>query len=230
MMPCFILARANSERLPGKHFLPLGDVCVIEHMVLRCQHFGFMPYLCVPRGEYDVFNEQTSCLDIFEGDPDNVETRVLECATKYNIRLFHSLDGDDPFFDPYAVLDSFNAARQARLSQVTPSYNSQSGTGRMGTTFNLDAPAGGVRNLMDAAPHVYPQRLTLDYPEDYALIAMIARTLGYMAPRSAVDELFVKNPDLYQINWFRNAEWKERQADEQRRNRIREAISLDGGE
>ena len=216
MIPVFILARIGSERLKEKHFLPLGDVLSIEHVVLRCQHFGFQPYLCVPKGEYDAFNAETTCLDIFEGDPDNVETRLLECAHHYNIKVFHALDGDDPFFDPYAILDSFNAARQSRLSKVTPSYNSQSGTGRMGTTFNLEAPAGDIRNLMDTGNFVWPQRLTLDYPEDFALLGMIARTLGYMAPRSAVDELFVKNPDLHRINWFRNAEWKERQAKEPR--------------
>ena len=228
MIPCFILARTTSERLPGKHFLPLGDVCSIEHMVLRCQHFGFEPFLCVPKGDYDAFNQTTTCIDIFEGDMD-VETRLMECATHYNIKFFHALDGDDPFFDPYSILDSINAARQARLYKVTPSYNSQSGTGRMGTTYNLEAPAGGVRNLMDAGGHVWPQRLTVDYQEDYALAAMIARMLGgYMAPRQQVDELFIRNPALYQIYWFRNAEWKERQEHEHR-ERIREAVRQQSG-
>jgi spore coat polysaccharide biosynthesis protein SpsF (cytidylyltransferase family) len=229
MIDCFILARATSKRLPGKHFLPVGDWPLIEHMVLRCQHFGFRPIVCVPKGEYDAFNVQTSCTDIFEGDPNQVETRLFECAHHYGIRFFHALDGDDPFFDPFGVLDSCNAARQARLSKVTPSYNSQSGTGRHGTTYNLEAPAGGERNLMDAANYVWPQRLTVDYPEDYTLIAMIARLYGYMAPRAIVDELFVKNPDLYQVNWHLTAEWKERQHYEHR-DRLRKASSEHGGD
>jgi len=87
----------------------------------------------------------------------------------------------------------------------------------------------GERNLMDAANYVWPQRLTVDYPEDYTLIAMIARLYGYMAPRAIVDELFVKNPDLYQVNWHLTAEWKERQHYEHR-DRLRKASSEHGGD
>jgi hypothetical protein len=84
----------------------------------------------------------------------------------------------------------------------------------MGTSFNLDAPAGPVLELRDAGELPWPQRLTLDYPEDYALIRMIAAEIGYMAPRAAVDDLFLLNPDLHKINWFRNADWKARQLTE----------------
>jgi hypothetical protein len=84
----------------------------------------------------------------------------------------------------------------------------------MGTSFNLDAPAGPVLELRDAGELPWPQRLTLDYPEDYALIRMIAAELGYMVPRRDVDNLFLLNPDLHKINWFRNLEWKQRQLSE----------------
>lgn len=52
-------------------------------------------------------------------------------------------------------------------------------------------------------------RLTLDYEEDYWLLMMVQRTLGGCAERSEIDELFRRNPDLYKLNWFRNAEWSE---------------------
>ena len=218
MIPCFITARLNSERLPGKHLLPLGNTTVADHVVKRCEHFGFQSYLCVPLGEYDAFNEATSCLDIFEGDPDDVETRVMECATKNNIRVFHELGGDDPFFDEWAVIDSFNAASDGNISRVYPSYQSQAGSGRVGTSYNLTPTAKPSRNLSDRLEsHPWPQRLTLDYEEDYHLILAVNRMVGgYMAPRRVVDELFVKNPDLHKINWFRNEEWKEHQRREKR--------------
>ena len=47
--------------------------------------------------------------------------------------------------------------------------------------------------------------------EDYWLLESIRKILGNLATRQAIDELFLKNPDLHKINWFRNEEWKERQ-------------------
>jgi spore coat polysaccharide biosynthesis protein SpsF (cytidylyltransferase family) len=230
VIPCFILARLGSERLPKKHMMRLGSTNVIDHAVRRCMHFGFKPFLCVPEGEYDAFNSASVALDIFEGDPANVETRLMECAHHYDIKIFHALDGDDPFFDHFAVLESFNTAKVHRLWRVTPSYHSRSGSGRMGTTYNLDAPAGGDRNLLDQEQYPWPQRLTLDYPEDYFLLAAVNRAVGgYMADRKQVDELFVKNPQLHLVNWHLTEQWKERQLHESR-FRIREKVCLETGD
>lgn len=221
MIPCFILARLGSERLPKKHFLTLGSTNVIDFVVRRCVHFGFKPFLCVPEGEYDEFNAATSALDIFEGSADNIEQRVIECAHHYKIQVFHVLDGDDPFFDPFAVIESFTAAQTQRLWRVTPSYHSQSGSGRMGTTYNLQSPTGGDRNILDSSEYPWPQRLTIDYWEDYYLCAAVERAAGgYMADRKVIDELFVKNPQLHLVNWHRTAEWKERQQHERRVERL----------
>jgi spore coat polysaccharide biosynthesis protein SpsF (cytidylyltransferase family) len=54
-------------------------------------------------------------------------------------------------------------------------------------------------------------RLTLDYEEDYWLLASIARILGNSASRDAVNQLFLNNPDFSKINFFRNKEWKDAQ-------------------
>jgi spore coat polysaccharide biosynthesis protein SpsF (cytidylyltransferase family) len=213
-IPVLIAARATSERLPGKHFLDLAGMTSIEHVVRRAGHFGFEPIVIVPHLEMAEF-DHCDLPWMEEGDADNVETRALEVAHRRALRLFHLLDGDDPFFDPIAVLESLHHAAGSRSGRVTPSWHSLSGSGRMGTSFNLDAPAGPVLELRDAGELPWPQRLTLDYPEDYALIRMVAAELSYMAPRSAVDELFLLNPDLHKINWFRNREWKARQLSEQ---------------
>lgn len=225
MIPALITARMGSTRLPKKHLLPLGNTSVIDYVVKRCQHFGFEPYLCVPHDEVDAFSVVTSCLDVFGGDPQNVEARLIECARHHDITVFHHLDGDDPFFDEYAVIDSFNSAA-AGLSRVFPSYQSQSGSGRVGTSYNLHTSAKQTRNLLDRMnTYPWPQRLTLDYAEDYHLILAVDRMSGgYMAPRQAVDELFVKNPSLHLINWFRTAEWKDRQNHERHRSGIRAAF------
>ncbi|MBF0205433.1 MAG: hypothetical protein HQK53_00955, partial [Oligoflexia bacterium] len=60
-----------------------------------------------------------------------------------------------------------------------------------------------------SAPHKL--RLTLDYQEDYWLLESVRKIVGNYAPRGEVDKLFINNPDLYKINWFRNEEWKQKQ-------------------
>ncbi len=217
MIPCFILARTSSTRLPKKHFLPLGNTTVIDHVVRRCQHYSMRPILCVPEGDYDAFNANTAAIDIFEGDAANVQVRLMECAHHYKIKIFHALDGDDPFFDPFNIIESYQAAQTQRLWRVTPSYHSHSGSGRVGTTYNLDSPQGGDRRLLDSTEYPWPQRLTIDYPEDYDLVCAVNRIVGgYMAPRTAVDQVFFNNPDIHKINWFRTEEWKDKQNVERR--------------
>jgi spore coat polysaccharide biosynthesis protein SpsF (cytidylyltransferase family) len=54
-------------------------------------------------------------------------------------------------------------------------------------------------------------RLTLDYPEDYCLLKFILDICGPNCIRSEIHDLFIKNPDLYKINWFRNSDWQKNQ-------------------
>ena len=51
-------------------------------------------------------------------------------------------------------------------------------------------------------------RLTLDYEEDFWLLESVRKIVGNLADRSAVDQVFINNPDMYKINWFRNKEWE----------------------
>ena len=186
MIPVFILARLTSERLPRKHLLQLGDISVVEWMVKRCAYFGFKPHLCVPENEVKLFEDATSCLDVFGGDPDNVEARAIEASHHFNSPIFHLLDGDDPFFSREAVTGSMQLFRAGRFSLIHHSVASQSGSGLMGTSWNLEAPENSTEQTYPDEPSPWPLRLTLDYEEDYHLINAVARMVGYMAPRWAV--------------------------------------------
>lgn len=215
MIPVLITARLGSTRLPNKHLLPLGSGVVISHVIERCEHFGFMPYLCVPDINCRLFADALPTVKVLGGDPENVEARLIECADTLNIKHFHQIDGDDPFFDEQAVIESFMGGMQ--FSRVYPSSLSETGSGRVGTTYNLAPRVMETRKLSDTPGHPWPQRLTLDYEEDYHLITAVNRIVGgYMAPRAVVDDLFRNNPDLHLINWFRTAEWKMRQQHELR--------------
>jgi len=51
----------------------------------------------------------------------------------------------------------------------------------------------------------------LDYEEDYWMLESVRRMLGNLTSRDKVDQLFLSNPDMYKINWFRNDEWQAKQ-------------------
>jgi len=217
-IPVLITAKLGSTRLPKKHLLDLGGTPVIEHVVRRCTHFGFEPFICCPESDANMFSAMTSCLNVFGSSMQGVEAQVIDTANHYNIRFFHQIDGDDPFFDRDAVIDSIQCFRKAKFSRVLPSIYSQSGPGLVGTSYNLDAKENLVEELPDPAHIVWPMRLTLDYEEDYHLICAVNRMAGgFMAPRKAIDDLFIRNPDLHRINFFRNDKWKIRQLGEFKR-------------
>ena len=65
-------------------------------------------------------------------------------------------------------------------------------------TIELPVPEARIRNV----------RLTLDYEEDYWLLRTVLRLLGPGATMAEIEDLFLRNPDLAEVNWFRNAAWK----------------------
>lgn len=213
-MYCLITARSHSERLPGKHFLELGveGRPMIKHVELRCTHFGFAPVVCVPAAEVSDFDLYLSC-PVYGGDPDNIEARLIECAHGLDIKQFHHLDGDDPWFDERSIIASLHALMTSGAARIRPSHNSQSGSGRVGTSYSLMSNAKGEGVLLEEGRvHPWPQRLTVDYLEDYYLcLAVYHMVGGYMTPRSSIDDLFVRNPDLHRMNSFLTERWKDRQ-------------------
>ena len=78
--------------------------------------------------------------------------------------------------------------------------------------FYLDKIPGIKKTtLPESKNNSFKVRLTLDYEEDYWLLRSVQRIVGHLARREVVNNLFKRNPELYQINWFRNEEWEQGQ-------------------
>ncbi len=74
--------------------------------------------------------------------------------------------------------------------------------------YHVDKVVGLKKTVLpESRSNPIKVRLTLDYEQDYWLLESVRRIAGNLAPRELVDELFRRNPDLYNINWFRNDEW-----------------------
>lgn len=235
----FVTVRSSSSRLPGKCFLPFGDNCnVLEHIVRRAKHYDIEPIICTSVDPSDDQIEQLAKKEgvrHFRGSLTNKLQRWADCATHFNIDVFHTVDADDPFFDGAEMHRSYDYLKSGNYDVVSPTEISSAGAATVGYTLTKDIVIKACEGLDENAdtemmwyyldkiadikkttlPAISENnlklRLTLDYPEDYWLMESVRRITGNLAPRNEVDELFARNPDLYLVNWYRNQEWKSAQ-------------------
>jgi len=231
----FITVRTSSTRLPKKCLLPLGDEIVISHVVKRAISYGIEPIICTSTDSSDdVLEEIANELNVrcFRGSMKNKLKRWFDCAEKFNIDSFHTIDADDPFFDGFEMIESLHLRQLGNYDVVCPTESSSNGGASVGYSLTRDVVKKSLSGLRDnddtemmwyylekvknIRMKVLPEssndnfniRLTLDYEEDYWLLASIARLLGNAASRTEIKQLFTNNPDMAKLNLFRNDEWK----------------------
>lgn len=231
----FITVRTSSTRLPGKCLLPFGNETVIGHVIKRAISYGIDPIICTSMDSSDdVLEEIANVLGVrcFRGSMNNKLKRWYDCAEEFNIESFHTIDADDPFFDGSEMIKSIKLLQSGNYDVVCPTESSSSGGASVGYSLSRDIVARALYGLEDNTDtemmwyylerikgikmKTLPDhgtinsnvRLTLDYEEDYWLLASVVRMLGNNASRKEVNQLFVGNPDLSKVNLFRNNEWK----------------------
>lgn len=235
-----LTVRVASTRLPEKCFLPLGGTSVLEFVHRRAELGGLYPVVCtsVEKSDDKIMEYcEAQNMRVFRGPLEDKLKRWYLCARKYNSDVFHTIDVDDPLFDPEQVKQSIKMCEEQSLDAVFPSVISASGGASMGYTINVKAlgmllqqiPASEINEMVDVAlakyfnPNkirIYPAesneiaktRITLDYAEDYAFISSLIRILGDNPTRKEISELLSRNPDMYKINWFRNEDWAQKQS------------------
>ena len=115
-IPGFITVRSNSSRLPSKCFLPFGNECnVLEHIVRRAKHYKIDPIICTSTHSSDNLIEELAKREgvkYFRGPLINKLQRWADCAIHFNLKAFHTVDADDPFFDGDEMKRSFEFARK----------------------------------------------------------------------------------------------------------------------
>ena len=233
----FVTVRVKSTRLPFKCLLKLSDKTVLENIFNRCLDNKITPILCTTQLSEDDVLEQLAInnnIKFFRGSNNNKLKRWLDCANFFEIERFHTIDADDPYFDPLLVKESMNKLKKSDLDIVRPSTYSSNGAGSVGYSIKRALIEDIMSSLKDNTDTEmiekfidfnrfkseimqedielnYQIRLTLDYEEDYHLLSFISRELGSNPSRKSIINLFKANPDLYKLNFFRNSDWKIKQ-------------------
>lgn len=230
-----VTVRTSSSRLPGKCLLPFGEATVLDHIIRRSIAFGIDPVVCTSTDPSDDVIEriaQAQGVKCFRGSLQNKLKRWSDCAAHLNLQAFHTVDADDPFFDGDEIKRSMRLLTEGRYDMVCPTESSSGGGASVGFSLTADlvksasqelpedtdtemvwyhlekVPGLRFTTLPDERSVRQDLRLTLDYQEDYLLLESVRCIVGNLAPRTEIDQLFLRNPDLYRINWFRNMEWK----------------------
>ena len=234
----FITVRTSSTRLPNKCLLQFGESTVLNHIIRRAISYNIEPIVCTSNAQEDniivkiASEEGVKC---YRGSLDNKLQRWLDCAKHYKLDMFHTIDADDPFFDGNEMKESIKMLQEKNLDMVYPTESSHSGRASVGYSLTTDiveracagldkdtdtemmwyyiekVPDLKAKVLSETCENISTMRLTLDYEEDYWLLCSILRILGNLTDRNNVDKLFLANPDMYKVNWFREKEWKSRQ-------------------
>lgn len=232
-----ITARVNSTRLPKKALLKLyGATSLIEHIIMRAKLSlnSDEIILCTTLQEEDKkLCEIADTLEIrhYRGSTEDKLNRWLGAVTKYQIDYVATMDGDDPFCMPNLVDSAFTqlengtgdfiektgivsglftyAFRSTALEKVCEIKDSEN-TEMMWTYFK-DTGLFNIEELKEVSNELIrsDQRLTLDYEEDLFLFRKIFSIIPgeHNIDATKVIELLAKNPDLNQINYFRQNEF-----------------------
>mgnify|MGYP000909081356 FL=1 len=235
---CFITVRSSSSRLKKKCFLKFGSYTILDHIILRCINFNLIPVICTTQNKSDnkfkLYAKKYS-IKIYQGSNKNKLLRWYECAKKFDLKYFHTVDADDPFFDHLNIKKSLKFLGKSDI--IKPSSNSSSGAASEGYSFTIygveqlitinklfnnkkdtemidnyvlnSSKLLKVKKLYNSKYITKKKyRLTLDYIEDYILLKKIYDKFGSFASRKKINKFLDKNLDLSKINYFRNKQWK----------------------
>lgn len=235
-----ITVRTSSTRLPKKCLLPFGEDNVISHIIERAKHYQIEPIVCTSIEKSDDIIEdicKEKEIKVFRGSINNKIKRWSDCVSFFEIDYFHTIDADDPFFDGNEMRRSMLLLKHEDLDIVEPYKYSTTGAAILGYSFSskylnkINLEIEENTNTEHLWNYIYnnnqhkkktlqqnkyinidiDMRLTLDYEEDYMMLNFVRKLLGNLATREEINNLFIKNPDLHKINWFRKDDYLDNQ-------------------
>lgn len=230
-----ITVRLQSSRLPRKCLLEFGEGTVLDHVIRRTRHFGLQPIISTSSSPADapiVKLAERHEVPCFRGSEEDKLQRWHDTCEAFGVRQFHTIDADDPFLDGNLALQSMALLTNSGYDAVYPSETSYLASVGYSLTADIVRRACALKTTTDTemmwyhiervpnfrktalqtpGARIREVRLTLDYEEDYWLLRTVLRLLGPMATMAEIEALFLQNPALRDVNWFRNEAWQQRQ-------------------
>jgi spore coat polysaccharide biosynthesis protein SpsF len=230
---CVIEARMTSSRLPGKVLAEAAGRPLLSHMVERLRRSARLDAIVVATTANAADDPIVAlCEDLgvgaFRGSEDDVLGRVLGAARAHEADLIVEITGDCPLIDP-ALADDVLAAFEeggadycanllqrtlprgmevqvfptAVLAEVAALTDDPADREHVSLYIYEHPERYRLRNVAAAPPKDPEARLTVDTPEDLALVRAIFEELLPRDPAFGLDailELLAARPDLRALN------------------------------
>tara|TARA_R100000008_G_scaffold85753_1_gene76538 strand:+ start:2914 stop:3657 length:744 start_codon:yes stop_codon:yes gene_type:complete len=238
MNSIFISVRTNSSRLPNKAILDLCGKPSIQYLIenLKNSKFANKIILCTTeRQDDDILCKiaKSSGIKIFRGSEKDKLLRWLGACEQYGVEFFVNVDGDDLFFDfeladlclsqsagvdfidGRGLYNDVYGIRAECLRIVCETKNSKD-TEFIRPHF-VDPKKRFVIQEIKNVPPKYKKkniRMTLDYLEDFVFFESVIEHFKLSKTKMTFDgilELLKNKPELIEINWFREKEWRDNQ-------------------
>jgi spore coat polysaccharide biosynthesis protein SpsF len=230
---CTIEARMTSSRLPGKVLLEAAGKPLLEHMIERLRQVRGLDAIVIATTEEsssDPIAELAGRLEVgcFRGSEEDVLARVLGAAEAHGAELIVEATGDCPLIDPRVVdrvLDRFlaggvdycsntlertyprgmdvQAFPTAVLAEVAGLTDDPADREHVSLYIYEHPERYRLRSVVSDRPEAADVRLTVDTPEDYALIREIFDVLYPRDPEfglEAILALLDERPELAALN------------------------------
>ena len=234
MKAIFISVRTGSSRLPNKALKEINNKSTIEYLIdmVKQSKYAEKIILCTTElKEDDVLCDiaTNSGINYFRGSSPDKLSRWLGAAKKFNIDFFVNADGDDIFFDGGLADVCFEQHKKTSADFID-------GRGLYNDVYAMKTSAlelvcmskrktdtefikpffedlGNKINTekINNVPKKYlkkKMRLTLDYEEDFLFFKKIIEEVEELTFDNVLNYI-EENPDIIEINWSREKDWKE---------------------
>lgn len=221
-----ICSRPESRRIQEKCFRPIAGVPAMEHILRRTAKTGLPVILAVPDGKGSAYRQVRQGAYMVEGDPDSPLHRMADAVRtwgethaipKYIVRVTH----DDILIDAETVLNLIDAVDENGAGYgIAPTIAEGMGVEVIhaanlfhAAEFNNQPiehisyfvrgpglPVPGVLEMLPREAIRRPYRLTMDYPEDVAVLQAVLSKLGPMADNDAICAYLDRNSYLLEYN------------------------------
>ena len=227
---CIIQARMGSSRLPGKILKELGNVDVLTYDVERCKQIKGVSEVIVATStlpQDDAIAEWCKAhhINYFRGSEDDVLDRYVQCAKQYNPDYVMRVTSDCPFVDYEMASEIVSLMARERkdivlvdgelprgLAVELISYKALLSIHEVGQEArhreHVTYYAYEFSNEFTTATYTVPEnrlapefRITLDTPEDYELLKIVADYFDNPLVSSIdVIEYLKEHPEIAKIN------------------------------
>ena len=227
----FIQARLSSSRLPGKVLEPLQGVPMIIYMAQRVMRARRADEVIVITSTDDSDNEldiavRSAGLKIFRGELNDVLRRYADAANEYDADEIVRLTGDCPLIDPTVIDQTIDTRRAAQADYASntdpPTFPdgmdvecftraaldkahkyARHPAEREHVTVWMRSAEASLRKVNHAGPlDMSSLRLTVDYPDDLAVVRSLIESLPASGKFDLYDilRILATKPELLNAN------------------------------